>query len=132
MQTPEGLDVPDVVRFPLEEIIPVPGLPESKSLHRLIIITHRGITVRSAVKVQIDELLQVGTNDLVSVDKYNLLEVHGEKDVQEENLVAPNDPLLFALSPEPGRPLVRDEFILETILLREVRDEFLKRNVNVC
>ncbi len=84
------------------------------------------------MKVQIDELLQVGTNDLVSVDEYNLLEVHGEKDVQEENLVAPNDPLLFALSPEPGRPLVRDEFILETILLREVRDEFLKLNVNVC
>ena len=84
------------------------------------------------MEIQIDELLQVGTNDLVSVDEYNLLEIHGEKNVQEENLVAPDDPLLFALSPEPGRPLVRDEFILETILLREVRYEFLKCGVNIC
>jgi len=84
------------------------------------------------MEVQVDELLQVGTNDLISVDENDLLEVHGEKDVQEENLVAPNDPLLFALSPEPGRPLVRDEFILETILFCEVRDKFLEHNVSVC
>ena len=84
------------------------------------------------MEVQVNELLQVGTYDLISVDKDDLLEVHGEKNVQEENLVTPNDPLLFALSPEPGRPLVRDEFILETILLCEVRDEFLERNLSIC
>ena len=121
-----------MVGFPPKEILPVPSLPEPESLHSLVIVTHRGVTVRGAMEIQIDELFQVGTNDLVCVDEYNLLEVHGEKNVQEKNLVAPNDPLLFPLSPEPGRPLVCDELILETILLREVRYEFLKHNVTVC
>ena len=84
------------------------------------------------MEVQIDEFLQVGANDLVSVDEDDLLEVHGEKNVQEENLVSPNHPLLFTLRPEPRWPLVCDEFILETILFREVMDKFLVRSVNIC
>jgi hypothetical protein len=125
------MNAPNVVRFPPKEVLPVPSLPEPESFHRLVIVTHRSIAVRSAMEVQIDKLLQVGTDDLVSVDEDDFLEVHGEKHVQEENLVPPNDPLLLALSPEPGRPLVSDEFVLETVLLRKVRDEFLQRSVNI-
>ena len=123
-------DAPDVVRLPPEEVLPVSSLPESESLHRLVIVTHRSIAIRSALEIQIDELLQVRPNDLVGVDEDDFLEVHGEKDVQEENLVAPNDALLLALRPEPGRPFVRDEFVLEAVLLCKVRNEFLGHNVN--
>src|SRR5260221_14133752 len=120
-----------MVGFPPKEVLPIPGLPKPESLHRLVIITHRSISIRRVLEVQINELLQIGTNDLVSVDEDDLLEVHGEKNVQEENLVAPDDPLLLALGPQPRWPLVRDEFILEAVLLCEVRDEFLERNVNI-
>jgi len=119
-------NVPNVVRFSPKEVLPISCLPESESFHRLVIVAHRSIAVWSTLEIQINKLLQVGTNDLVSVDEDDLLEVHGEKDIQEENLVAPNDPLLLALRPKPGWPLVRDEFILEAILLRKVRDEFLE------
>lgn len=71
------------------------------------------------------ENIQVRPNDLVSVDEGDFVEVNGEKDVQEENLVAPNGVLLLALRPEPRRPFVSDEFVLEAIILRKVRDEFL-------
>jgi hypothetical protein len=112
-----------VVRFSSKEVLPISNLPEMESLHRLVIVTHWSITVQSALEIQIDELLQVRPNDLVSVDEGDFVEVHGEKDVQEENLVAPNDALLLALRPEPRQSFVSDLFVLEAVLLREVRDD---------
>ena len=121
-----------MVRFSSKEILPIPSLPETESLHRLVVVAHRSIAVRSALEIQIDELLQVRPNDLVSIDKDDFIEVHGEKHVQEEDLVAPNNPLLLALRPEPRRPFVSDKFVLESVLLCEVRDEFLGHDVNIC
>ena len=125
-------NAPDVVRFSSKEVLPISSLPETESLHRLVIVTHRSITVRSALEIQIDKLFQVRPDDLVSIDENDFLEVHGEKDVQEEDLVAPNDPLLLALRPEPRRPFVSDEFVLEAVLLCKVRNEFLAHDVNTC
>jgi hypothetical protein len=68
-------------------------------------------------------------HDLVRVDKDDLVEVHGEQDIEEENSVCPDDPLLFTLMPQPRRPFVGDELILETVCLSEVRNEFLCKMV---
>ena len=46
---------------------------------------------------------------LIGVDVDNLVDVEREQDVEEEDLVAPDDPLLLALPPQPLRPLVRHE-----------------------
>ena len=83
------------------------------------------------MQVQVDQLLQVCAHDLVRVNKDDLVEVHGEQDVEEEDLVCPNDPLLFALLSQPRRPLVGDEFVLETVFLSEVRNKFLRKIVRL-
>jgi len=53
------------------------------------------------------------------------VEVHGEKDIEKEDLVCPNDPLLFALVSQPCRPFVGDELILKSVFFNEVRNKFL-------
>ena len=49
------------------------------------------------LQIEVDELLEVCTHNLVSVDKDDLVEVHGEEDIEEENLVWPDDLSLFTL-----------------------------------
>lgn len=46
---------------------------------------------------------------LISVHVDNLVDIEREQDVEEQDLVAPDDPLLLALPPQPLRPLVRHE-----------------------
>ena len=45
-----------------------------------------------------------GRAGLVSVHVDDLLHIEGEKHVEEEDLVAPDDPLLLRLLPQPARP----------------------------
>ncbi len=79
------------------------------------------------MQVEVDQLLQVCAHNLVRVDKDNLVEIHGEQDVEEEDLVRPDDPLLFALLSQPRRSLVGDELVLETVFLSETRNRFLRK-----
>lgn len=109
-----------------QEVLPVARLPESEALRVRIVIAHRRVSVRSAMEIQIDELLEIRSDNLVSVNEEDLLEVHREEDVEEEDLVRPDDPLLLLLRAEPRRPLVRDELVLESVLSSEVRDELLQ------
>jgi hypothetical protein len=53
------------------------------------------------MEVKIDQFLQVRSHDLVRVHKDDLFQVHWEEHVQKEDLVSPDDPLLFGLSTEP-------------------------------
>ena len=67
------------------------------------------------MQIEVDEFLEVGADDLISVDKDDLLEVHREEDIQEQDLVGPDDTLLFLLCPQPRRPLVGHKLVLEAI-----------------
>lgn len=96
-----------MIRSTLQEVLPVPRLPEPEPFHVGIIVAHRRVSVWRAMQVQIDEFLEIGANDLISVDENNLFQVHGEENVEEENFVRPDDSLLLLLSAEPGRPFVR-------------------------
>lgn len=40
-------------------------LPEAEALHLLLVVAHRGVTVRGAVQVLVDELLEISSDDLV-------------------------------------------------------------------
>lgn len=64
---------------------------------------------------------------LISVDEDDLLDVEGEEDVEEEDLVAPDDALLLLLLMEPARPLVLDQLVLECVLFGHVRQEVFER-----
>ena len=114
-----------------QEVLPVTRLPKPEALRVRIVIAHRRVAVRSAMQIQIDELLEIRSDNLISVNEEDLLEVHREEDVEEEDLVRPDDPLLLLLRAEPRGPFVRDELVLEPIFGGKVRDEFLSKNVDM-
>ncbi len=114
-----------MIRSALKELFPVARLPESEALHVVVIVTHRRIGVWSTLDVKVNKLLEVGSNNLVGVYEEDFLEVHREENVQEQDLVRPDDSLLLLLLSQPGRPLVCYKFILEPIFFGEVRDKFL-------
>lgn len=118
---------PDVVRFPAQEVFPITSLPEPEAFHVLVVVAHRGVTVRRSVKVDVDQLHEVCAHDLVCVDKDDLFEVHGEQHVEEKNLVPPNDALFFLLCAQPRWPLVRNKFVLEVVRFRKVGNELLPK-----
>lgn len=60
------------------------------------------------MQIQLYQLLQICPDNLVSVDEYDLLEVHREQNVEKQDFVCPNDALLFLLSTQPRGPLVCD------------------------
>lgn len=72
-------------------------LPKAETFHFRARVAERGVAVRVPIQVQVEQFLQVGTNNLVSIHKDNLLEGEGEEDVEEKDFVAPNDALLFSL-----------------------------------
>ena len=80
------------------------------------------------MQVQIDKLLQVRSDNRVRINEDDLLEVHREEHIQEEDLVRPDDALLLVLGAQPLGPLVRHKLVLEVVLLRELRDEFLAQS----
>ena len=49
-----------------------------------------------------------------------------EEDVEEEDLVAPHHALLLRLAPQPVRPVVGDELVVEAVLLRHDGHEVLE------
>ena len=63
---------------------------------------------------------------LVSIHKNDLLDAEREEHVQEEDLVAPDKPLLLCLCVQPPRPAILDQLVLKPIVLCHVRDEVLE------
>ena len=121
--------LPDVIGTPAQELLPISRFPETETFHLLVVVAHGGVAIRCPLQVEVYQLLQVCAHDLVRIDKDDLIEVHGEQNVEEEDLVCPNDPLFFTLLSQPRRPFVRDELVLETVFLSEVRNKFLSKMV---
>lgn len=62
---------------------------------------------------------------LVRIDEDDLTQVHREEDIQEENLVAPDNTLLLLLVVQPARPLIRNQLDARVVSLAEERRELL-------
>ncbi len=71
------------------------------------------------------QILPVKGTHLVSVDKYDLLDGQRKQNVQEENLVAPDDPLFLSLCVEPSWPLVLHQLVLKPVVPCHVGDKVL-------
>lgn len=113
-----------------EEVLPISRLPESESLHVIIIITHGGVTIWRALQIEVDKFLEVGPHNLIGVDEDHFLQIHWEEYIQEQNFVSPNDTLLLGLRTQPRWPLVCDELILEAVRFSKVRYKFLHTKIN--
>jgi hypothetical protein len=121
--------IPDVVRSTLKKVFPISCFPKSETFHFDIIVAHGCISVRRAVEVKVDEFLQVCSNDLVGIDKNDLLQIHREENIEEQNFISPDDALFLLLSPKPRWPLVGDQFVLEVVSFCHVWNEFLLRHI---
>lgn len=62
---------------------------------------------------------------LISIDENDLLDVEREEDVEEENLITPDDALFLRLLVEPTWPLVLHQLVLEPVLLGQHGKEVL-------
>lgn len=78
------------------------------------------------------ELLKIWTLYLISVNKYYFVHSQWEKDIQEEDFVTPDDPLLFRLLMKPMGPFVLYKLILESIFFCHVRDNLLQNRRREC
>ena len=114
-----------MIRQPLEELSPIACLPEAETFHLNVIIPHRRVAIWCAMQVEINQLLQVRTDDLICVNENDFLQVHGEQHVEEQDLVRPYNPLFLLLSTQPRGPLVSDKLVLEAILMSEMWNKFL-------
>ena len=90
-----------MVRSSLEVVLPIALLPESETVHIVAIVTHGRVSVRGTLEVDRGQLVEVSSNDLVRIDEDDFLEVHREEDVEEEDLVTPDDALLLSRHAEP-------------------------------
>mmetsp|Transcript_11558 Transcript_11558/g.46766 ORF Transcript_11558/g.46766 Transcript_11558/m.46766 type:complete len:283 (+) Transcript_11558:1132-1980(+) len=98
----------DVVRLAAEVVLPVPRTPELEAQRLGPRVAKGRVGVRPAAEVHRPELAEVGAEHLVGVDVDDLGDVEREEDVEEEDLVAPDDALLDRLPSQPLGPLVRD------------------------
>ena len=64
---------------------------------------------------------------LIRIDKDDLFEIQGEKDIQKQDLVAPDRALLLRLSVQPRRPFVCHQFVLKTIRFGQFGQKVLKK-----
>lgn len=62
---------------------------------------------------------------LISIYKQELVNNQWEKYIQEEDLVAPDDPLLLCLLMKPPRPFVLNKLILKVVFAGHVRYKLL-------
>ena len=116
-----------MVGFAAQETLPVPLLPEAEAFHLGARVAHGCEAIGSAFQVVLDQRVHVCAHDLVCVDEDDFVEVEGEEDVEEEDLVAPDFALLFLLRAQPVRPFVSDHFVLEAVLGCQGGEESLER-----
>mmetsp|Transcript_14295 Transcript_14295/g.38881 ORF Transcript_14295/g.38881 Transcript_14295/m.38881 type:complete len:354 (-) Transcript_14295:2383-3444(-) len=116
----------DVIRFPSQMALPVALFPKPEPLDVGVRVTHRHKTVHIPFQISVPQLSDICAHHLIGVNKDDLGHVHGEENVQEKNLVRPNESLFLALRIQPGRPLVGDKINLEVVSLRHDGDEFFE------
>ena len=104
----------------------MPSRAEPEFLSIRAVVTHRRISVRRSIEVQLQELLQIRLDNLAGVDENDLLQVHWEEDVEEQDLVRPDVALLLRPCTGPRWPLASNQLVLKAILEREVGEEFLR------
>ena len=123
----------DVVLAVRQMHLPVAGLPEAEAVHLPLGVAEGRVAVRRALEVHVAQLGEVGLDNLVGVDVDDLLDAEREEDVQEEDLVAPDDALLLGLLVEPAGPLVLHQLVVEAVLLGVVRQELgeLRRQTEI-
>ena len=63
---------------------------------------------------------------MIRVDEENLFDVQRKHDVEEQDFVAPDDPLLLLLLVQPSRPLVLDVLVVEPVPSRIFWQKFLQ------
>lgn len=94
---------PDMIRAASQGGLPIACLPKSEALHLLSVITHGRVPVHVPFEINIDKLFHVDAHDLIwctsaaiqmsseieltGVDKDHFVQIHGEQDVQKEDLV---------------------------------------------
>lgn len=67
---------------------------------------------------------------LVGVHKDDLVQIQREQDIQEQDLVSPDDSLLLCLGTQPMGPVVCDEFIVKVVFLCHMRNKILSQDVH--
>mmetsp|Transcript_27934 Transcript_27934/g.94034 ORF Transcript_27934/g.94034 Transcript_27934/m.94034 type:complete len:316 (-) Transcript_27934:3949-4896(-) len=117
----------DVVRLGAEVVLPVAAAPKLVAQRLRPRIAKRDVAVGLALQVLGPELAQVAADDLVRVDVDDLGHAEGEEHVEEEDLVAPNNPLLVRLPSKPLGPLVRHVRHLEALGRSELGGVVLER-----
>mmetsp|Transcript_2327 Transcript_2327/g.9075 ORF Transcript_2327/g.9075 Transcript_2327/m.9075 type:complete len:560 (+) Transcript_2327:669-2348(+) len=115
-----------MVRLAPQVILPVALPPELEPKSLLPAGAERRVPVRRALQVEVPQLCQVCPDDLIGVHIDDLVQVEREEDVEEEDLVAPNDALLLGLAAQPVGPLVRDHLDLKPGRLGEGGDGLLE------
>jgi hypothetical protein len=63
----DDIERADVVGLARQVVPPVPGFPEPEPFHVFVRVAEWGVAVRSSSKVEIAELLQVGSDNLKNV-----------------------------------------------------------------
>ena len=66
-----------------QEVLPITLFPEAEAFDFLSRIAHGCEAVWRALKVQVNELFHVCSNNLVGVDKDDLVKIEGEENVKE-------------------------------------------------
>ena len=89
----------DVVRLAVQVVLPETLAPELVPKRLLATRAERCVPVRGTLQVHVPQLSQVGPYYLVRVDCDNFWYIEREKNIQKQNLIAPDYPLLFGLTP---------------------------------
>lgn len=98
----------DMIRQTAQVVLPV-ALPPELEAQRLLAARAEGrVAVRLALQVHVPQLLQIRPHHLVSIHVDYFLHTEGEQDIQEEDFISPDNPLLLRLLRQPLRPLIGD------------------------
>eukprot|EP00966_Prymnesium_polylepis_P296152 6840799-Prymnesium_polylepis.1 len=110
----------DVVRLLAERRLPEARLPEAKAGRlRVRVGAAEGCHADGrAAQVEVPQVAHVALHDLVGVNVEHLAHALREEDVEEEDLVAPDEPLLLRLQAQPRRPAVLHQLDLDPIAHR--------------
>ena len=97
----------DVVRPTLQVVVPKSFAPKLVPQRFFSRRTKRSVRVWCSLQIHVPQFTQIRTHDLVGVDGDDFWDRQWKQHVQKQNLVPPDDPLLFSLTTQPSGPLVR-------------------------
>ena len=119
-----------MVRKTAEICFPVALFPEAETFHLGAGVAHWCEAVRRTLEIMVHQIHHVRPDNLVGIDKDDLLEIHGKEDIEKENLVCPDNSLFLLLRAEPRRPLVCNKLVFEVVGFSKMRDEFLWEKID--